>query len=59
MTYPEARKQFKEMYPHYRAEAKDDYCKMQEIWSAFVDGLCRDGQITQYQYYTWQAPFQK
>lgn len=34
----------------YRAARKADYCKVQFEWSCFIDGLCRDGVITQAQY---------
>lgn len=59
MTKQQATAEFKEMYPNYKQETKADYCKMQLIWSTYVDGLCKDGQITQKQYDTWLAPFQR
>lgn len=34
-----------------------DYLTAQEAWSAYVDGLCKDGKITQHQYDTWSTPF--
>lgn len=34
----------------YKAARKEDYCRVQLEWSCFIDGLCRDGVITQAQY---------
>jgi len=34
----------------YKKARKDDYCKVQFEWSCFIDGLCKDGKITQKQY---------
>jgi len=34
----------------YKAARKEDYYKIQLEWSCFIDGLCRDGVITQAQY---------
>jgi hypothetical protein len=34
----------------YKAARKNDYCKVQLEWSCFIDGLCRDGVISQAQY---------
>lgn len=59
MTKKAAIQQFASMFPNYKQEAKKDYCKMQLAWSTFVDSLCKDGTITQRQYDTWLAPFQK
>jgi len=59
MTKKDVVSMFTEMHPDYREEAKKDYCKMFEAWEFFVDGLCKDGQITQKQQATWLAPFQR
>ena len=59
MTRQEAIKEFAEVYPNYKQEAKQDYCKTQEAWACFVDSLCKDEQITQKQYDTWLSPFQR
>lgn len=37
-------------YKRYLRERKEDYCKVQFAWSCYIDGLCKDGQITQKQY---------
>ena len=34
----------------YRRERNADYCKVQFEWACFIDGLCKDGEITQKQY---------
>ena len=33
-----------------------DYWAMQVDWSAFIDGLCKDGAITQRQFDRWGNP---
>lgn len=37
-------------YKRYLRERKKDYCKVQLAWAYYIDGLCKDGQITQKQY---------
>ena len=56
MTYREAVRLFK---IHNRKLFNDrvDYWTGQEVWSAYTDGLCKDGVITQRQYDTWSTPF--
>lgn len=34
----------------------NDYYEMQQAWSFFTDGLCRDGQITLKQFENWGNP---
>jgi len=34
----------------YLRARKADCCKVQFEWSCWIDGLCKDGQITQKQY---------
>ncbi len=34
----------------YLKERKADYCKVQFMWSCWIDSLCKDGYITQRQY---------
>ena len=34
----------------------NDYYEMQQAWTFFTDGLCRDGQITLRQFETWGNP---
>ena len=37
-------------YKRYLKERKADYCRVQFIWSCWIDGLCKGGEITQRQY---------
>lgn len=54
MTAREVKKEFIRMYygnrGYYNAARRKDYCKVQFEWSCFIDGLCKDGVISQYQY---------
>ena len=36
---------------------RQDYLAVQYAWECFVDGLCRDGDITTEQYYSWTFPW--
>ncbi len=56
MTYDQAVKDFKRIYLHLYIN-RVDYWRGQEAWASYVDGLCKDGQITQKQYDTWATPF--
>lgn len=56
MTYRQAVREFKETHKHLWANHVD-YWTAQLAWSAYVDGLCKDGVITQKQYDTWATPF--
>lgn len=60
MNKPQADRLFIESYygsdEAFREAVQDDYCKAQLNWSCFIDGLLRDGQITQKQYATWSFP---
>lgn len=56
MQYKDAVKEFKEQYVDlYKKEV--DYWTAQLAWAGFVDYLCKDGQITQKQFDTWETPF--
>lgn len=37
-------------YKRYLRERKEDYCRVQLMWACYIDGLCKDGEITQRQY---------
>lgn len=54
MTLREVKRQFISCYygtkSRYLYARRKDYCKVQFEWSCFIDGLCKDGQITQKQY---------
>lgn len=56
MRYDVAVKDFERIYIQYYMR-HEDYWKAFEAWSAYIDGLCKDGQITQKQFETWQTPF--
>lgn len=56
MTYDQAVKEFKHIAINLYLK-NVDYWTAQEAWAAYVDGLCKDGQITQKQYDTWETPF--
>ena len=56
MRYLEAKRDFETIYMSLYLK-RVDYCTAQEAWAAYVDGLCKDGQITQKQYDTWLTPF--
>ena len=34
----------------YLKDRRDDYCKVQFMWSCWMDALCKNGEITQRQY---------
>ena len=54
MTYKDAVKNFKNMLPN----GKYDYCSVQLMWAEYTDCLCKDGEITQKQWNTWETPFE-
>lgn len=56
MTYRDAVQTFKLLYSDLY-ERQVDYWTAQLVWTDYVDGLCRDGQITQRQQATWATPF--
>lgn len=35
---------------------RDDVPMWSEAWNCYTDALCKDRQITQHQYSTWQTP---
>ena len=51
MTYKQAVDRFVEMCNPF-----NDYWSMQLAWSTYVDGLCKDRDITQRQYERWCTP---
>ena len=56
MTYREAVKDFQRCYRSLYIE-KVDYWTAHEVWVNYVDGLNRDGEITDRQASTWSTPF--
>lgn len=56
MTYREAVKNFKRDYRRLYIE-KSDYWVAQLAWADYVDGLNREGEVTDKQASTWSTPF--
>lgn len=56
MTYRQAVKIFRETYVGLY-EKEVDYWTAHEYWANFTDILCKNGDITQKQYDTWETPF--
>lgn len=56
MTYKEAVKIFRETYSDLY-EKGVDYWTALECWENFTDVLCKNGDITQKQFNTWETPF--
>lgn len=56
MRYEIAVRDFKTIYMNLYLN-KVDYWTAQEAWARYIDGLCKNGEITQKQYDTWETPF--
>lgn len=56
MNYIQAVNIFRETYSDLYEEGAD-YWTAQECWANFTDVLCKNGDITQRQYDTWETPF--
>lgn len=54
MTYKDAVRQFKQGLPN----GEYDYLMLQQAWAFYTDGLCKDGEITNKQWNTWETPFE-
>lgn len=57
MTKAEAINQFKEVYAGYIEENRDDKVAIRTAWNDYTDFLMKDGDITEFQYNTWDQPF--
>ena len=57
MQYREAVKIFKTEIARELFEKHVDYWTGQLAWSTWIDGLCKDGVITQKQWNNWKTPF--
>ena len=57
MTYRQAVKIFKTEVAKELFDNHVDYWTGQLAWSTWVDGLCKDGTITNKQYENWATPF--
>ena len=42
----------------YYAHIRGDKVALRESWNNFTDSLCKDGEITDYQYNNWSNPYQ-
>ena len=56
MTYRQAVKMFRETYSDLYEQGVD-YWTAHECWANFTDIMCKNGDITQKQYDTWETPF--
>lgn len=61
MTKEEAERQYRdyvlpEVKKQYEQSGRIDKPARAEAWGIFIDGLCKDGQITMKQYETWEQP---
>jgi len=57
MTYDQAVKTFKQNHVNLYLD-KVDYWTAFEAWTAYIDGLCKDGEITNKQFESWKTPFE-
>ena len=48
---------FKDLYKDFLKEKRFDYVAKREAWNNWTDGLCKDRQITSWQYENWTQPF--
>ena len=56
MQYRQVVKMFRETYADLY-EKHVDYWTAFECWSNFIDVMCKNGDITQKQFNTWETPF--
>jgi hypothetical protein len=42
---------------HNFSNFRFDKAAVREAWGVFIDRLCKDGRITDKQYYNWSNPF--
>ena len=56
MTYRDAVREFKRQNINLWIN-QVDYWTAWEIWDAYIDSLCKSGQITEKQYMNWATPF--
>lgn len=60
MTKREAVREFRELFSSLLIQGKNrDQPAIDQAWNDWTDGLCKDKQITQKQYDTWEHPFNK
>lgn len=62
MRKPETDRIFIEEYARnadFSKAVKEDFYGVQAAWFSYIDGLCREGEITQQQYSAWTFPGKK
>ncbi len=57
LTKKQALINFKAIYKDFLKENRFDYVAKREAWNNWTDALCKDGQITSWQYDNWTQPF--
>ena len=57
MNYKDTLRIYKEDSKDFLESKKDDKPALREAWSNYIDGLCKDGEITLQQYENWGNPF--
>jgi len=57
LTKKQALINFKDIYKDFLKENRFDYVAKREAWNNWTDGLCKDRQITPWQYDNWTQPF--
>ena len=48
---------FKDTYKDFLKKNRFDYVAKREAWNNWTDGLCKDRQITSWQYDNWTQQF--
>ena len=56
MTMKQVYKEFKSLYGNYKESLKDDYYSVQFDFMCYIDGLNKDGVITDKQAFNAQLP---
>tara|TARA_R100001440_G_scaffold52577_1_gene72385 strand:- start:486 stop:659 length:174 start_codon:yes stop_codon:yes gene_type:complete len=57
VNYKDTLRIYKEDSKDFLESKKDDKPALREAWSNYIDGLCKDGEITLQQYENWGNPF--
>ena len=57
MNYKDTLRSYKEAFKDFLKSKKNDKPALREAWHNYIDGLCKDGEITLQQYENWGNPF--
>jgi len=57
VNYKDTLRSYKEASKDFLKSKKNDKPALREAWSNYIDGLCKDGEITLQQYENWGNPF--